>query len=303
MISATVVAHSVCLVPLPKPTPAVRERRVELVTYELVCPKWMVAEINTDRMKARNSASSRAMPLSHTISLVEGDPFIPSEWHYAQKGMTTGELMTDEDAQYATTKWMWARDQALQAVRDLQSLPSGKSAAKEHANRLLEPFMWTTVVMTATEWDNFFALRDNPAAQLEFRLLARAMKRAIADSKPVLRTGGGIHNESNWHLPYVTKFERENYKTAILPFISARRCAAVSYRRQGEPIDLAREIDKGHELKRNKHWSPLEMQCYATRADEWFGPFYSWKPLRKFYAGESGSPWHGTKEDDINWPR
>lgn len=302
MISATVVAHSYTNIrqPVDSAYPAFPAHRVDLVTYELVCPKWMVAELNTDRMKARNSASSRAMPLKHTIALVESDPFIPSEWRYAQRGMTPAESMSEEDKALANEYWLAARDAAVTYAKKLAAIGGGRGAAKEHANRLLEPFMWTTVVMTATEWDNFFNLRDNPAAQLEFQLLARAMKDALKQSNPVYRRGG-YSDESAWHLPYVTDFERMHYKLEVLPYISARRCAAVSYRRQGEPIELEREIAKGKELRRNRHWSPLEMPAIATGKDEWYGPFYSWKPFRKMFAGESGSPRHGAQETDPRW--
>ena len=38
---------------------------------------------------------------------------------------------------------------------------------KQWVNRLLEPYMWHTVIVTATEWENFFALRCPQYSPLE----------------------------------------------------------------------------------------------------------------------------------------
>lgn len=51
--------------------------------------------------------------------------------------------------------WLTARDEAVIYAETLLDL----GLHKQIANRLLEPFMWAEVVVTATEWDNFFKLR------------------------------------------------------------------------------------------------------------------------------------------------
>ena len=63
-----------------------------------------------------------------------------------------------------------------------------KGLDKSRANRLLEPFMWHTVIITATEWENFIALRcpdgDQPdiafPAQLEMQQFAICIRNALA---------------------------------------------------------------------------------------------------------------------------
>lgn len=309
MISAKIVAHSYGIIPLNRVDGHTRNgsQKVELVTYELVVPKWMVAEINTDRMKSRNSASSRAIPVIRMISLVEEDWFEPQTWRYAneQGGMQAGAVMSEADALIAREIWNDARQDMLGHARRLAALgPSGPKgaplgAAKEHANRLLEAFLWTTVVITGTEWDNWFTLRLAEGAQPEFQTLAQCMKAALEDSTAIHRPTS--RGQESWHLPYVTDFERKHYKLGILPMISARRIAAVSYKRQGEDIGLEREIARAEELRRNKHWSPFEGPAQFMGELEFYGPYLGFKPLRKFFKGESGSKTHGTQEDETGW--
>src|SRR4029078_7904374 len=66
---------------------------------------------------------------------------------------------------------------------------------KSRANRLLEPFMWHTAIISATEWETFSALRDNEAAQPEFRLHAQKMRAVMDASEPQPLDYGW------WHLP------------------------------------------------------------------------------------------------------
>ena len=47
---------------------------------------------------------------------------------------------------------------------------------KQHINRILEPFQYINVIVTATDWDNFLNLRLASDAQPEMQDLARAIK-------------------------------------------------------------------------------------------------------------------------------
>ncbi len=273
---------------------------IRITTYECVVPKWMVAEINTHRMLARNSASSRAIPTKTIIKRVLEDPYIPLEWRYRnpEGGMQAGELMSEVDAQGALHDWLAARDAAIEHATSLEAIV----AAKEHVNRLLEPFMWTVVVMTATEWENYFALRDpDGGAQPEFKTLVKAQELALYKSVPRLVRGDAPHEADLWHLPYVTEDERKLYRPEILPRLSAARCARVSYFRQGEIQPVEKELKRCQDLIDNKHWSPLEMPCRIDIDGEWHGPFRGWRQFRKFFSGESGAWTHGAQEDVKGW--
>ena len=117
------------------------------------------SELMTHRMFSRNAASSRAIPFEKMVKMVEEDPFIPIAWQFDHKGMQGNEYVTEESdyggIEARNQSWLQARDFAIQQAKDLNSMDT----TKQLCNRLLEPFMWYTVLVTATEWENFFELR------------------------------------------------------------------------------------------------------------------------------------------------
>jgi hypothetical protein len=211
---------------------------------------------------SRNSASSRAIPLQKQIDRVGNDPAVPVVFPAEQKGMQGGDEI--ENPAKARDLWMAARVYAVNLASDLGKLGVHKSVA----NRLLEPFMWHTVVVTATEWDGFWRQRCSPLAQPEIRVTAEAMKVAYDASTPVTLKDG------EWHLPYVDDWTRDyaggifgpemdtvGYWTA-LAHVSAARCAAVSYMNQTKQ-DIEADVARYEKLVSADpmHASPLEHPC------------------------------------------
>ena len=126
-----------------------------ITTMKLIFPRIILAEFNTHRMFNRNSASSRAIPLHKMVKAVQENPFIPIAWQKEHEGMQGSEYIIDEgQIRLCNNNWLNARDNAVSNAH----LLSIKGATKQLCNRLLEPFMWTTVLITATEWENFFEL-------------------------------------------------------------------------------------------------------------------------------------------------
>lgn len=291
MISAVVIADSVS--PMGS----------RLTTLELRgVPKWMVAQFNTDRMKCRNSASSRAVPTLKIVAQVRDDPYKPPRWNYRQRGMQPAGPMSEVDARQMDEIEAEIREAVLKGVAKMEHL----KAAKEDINRYLEPWMKTTIVATATEWENYISLRAHEEAQAPHAMLGHAVKDALEASMPVPRPAWGRYDlRASWHLPYVTEEERGSIEDwRHLPLVSATRCAGVSYFRQGAREDrtLQQEVERALDLVRNRHWSPTEMPAVAPfeRVESWYGPYLGWRPLRKFYGGESGSDRHGTR-NDASW--
>jgi hypothetical protein len=284
MIAAVVVADSV------------NEYGDRLTTFELTLPKSLVAQFNTHRMISRNSASSRAIPTARIIEQVRDNPYYPDLWRRNKKGMQPGdEVAADASAELDELE-LNLRFTVIGYVQRMAAL----GAAKEDINRYLEPWMWTTVVATATEWDNYFKQRDHEDAQSAHARLARAMREALEASDPTPRSEDG-HEREAWHLPYVTDHERFTLRADILPRISAVRCARVSYGRQGEARDAIEELRRYEDFPKHGHWSPLEMPARVGDPLRWYGNYRGWKPLRKCYGGESGTPRMGTQWDDLRW--
>ena len=266
MNQATVIADSVTI------------RGHRLITIEVTLPRCVLAEFNTHRTHSRNSASSRAIPAHRLISAITSAPFIPT-WTAANRGMVASGLLADIEGQHvadqATTLWLAARDAMVRFTAELTAL----GVAKQDANRLLEPFTFTTIVATATEqaWRWFFGLRDSEQADPKFAVPARMMHEAYKASKPrPLRDG-------DWHLPYIGDADiaavRRDYGFCDVPHLddlsatdrtevqqtlakmSAARCARISYLRQHEERELSDELLRHHELVRMRHWSPTEHQA------------------------------------------
>lgn len=121
------------------------------------------------------------------------DPAMPVFWGKNQKGMQADEELTGNHRLAAVSAWLTARDAAVQYAKSLHRL----GVHKQLVNRVLEPWSHINVVVTATEWSNFDALRRHPAAQPEMRVLADAMHAARGASVPVPLMLGW------WHTPYV----------------------------------------------------------------------------------------------------
>ena len=127
-----------------------------ITSFILTYPRFIHSELMTHRVFSRNSASSRAIPFNKMIEMVESDPFIPIAWQSKHTGMQgTDYLDGDSEQQLLINKWLEARDLAVQQAKLLDY----NNVTKQLCNRILEPFMWHTVLVTATEFENFFELR------------------------------------------------------------------------------------------------------------------------------------------------
>lgn len=138
---------------------SINQQGDRITTYLLTFPRFILAELNTHRVFSKNSASSRAIPFEKMVKMVEEDPFIPIAWQFDHKGMQGIEYVTEESdfggISARNESWLSARDYAIQQAKDLNSMDT----TKQLCNRLLEPFMWHTVLLTGTEFENFFELR------------------------------------------------------------------------------------------------------------------------------------------------
>ena len=141
-----------------------------ITTFLLTYPRFIHSELMTHRMFSRNSASSRAIPFEKMVKMVEEDPFIPIAWQKDHKGMQGVEYITDPvKIDDCVGTWLLARNKATREAKYLNNL---HGVTKQLCNRLLEPFMWHTVLVTATEWKNFFELRC-PKYELSYYPLDR----------------------------------------------------------------------------------------------------------------------------------
>lgn len=144
MIKATVIADSK------------NEFGNRLTTMIVTFPRYILAEFNTHRMLSKNSASSRAIPFEKLIESVKTNPFIPMAWQKNHSGMQGTEYCTERETEVLNSAWLIGRDKAIEQVLYMANYAN---PTKQLINRMIEPYMYHTCIVSGTEWENFFALR------------------------------------------------------------------------------------------------------------------------------------------------
>lgn len=230
-----------------------------LTTFEWEYPRFIHSEIMTHRILSKNAASSRAIPISTTIKQLRDDPAMPVWWGKNQAGMSAKEELDDTiiaDFGFigkmtakaaAMDVWLAARDSAIRYAEMLSEI----GLHKQIANRILEPWVMMKTVITGTEWDNIFYLRDHEDAQPEFQAVVRPALDAYNNSTPTLLQPG------QWHLPYV---EDVDLTLADALKLSSSLCAQVSFRKADDSIEKAIRIYDRLVESKPVHASPFEHQ-------------------------------------------
>lgn len=250
-----------------------------LTTREWTYPRGIHAEIMTHKMFSKNSASSRAIPTEKLIQRVVEDPFVPKYIGANKSGMQAGEELSDDDKGIARWNWLDLRDHAVRRAKEMLKV----NVHKQVVNRAIEPWMWITVIASATENDNLWGLRCHEMAEPHFQELAYMDRDAVASSIPkVLKAG-------EWHLPLIFPEDRnqlwgmverpgvahevlEAEHDRLMVKVSTGRCARVSYLTH----DGKREIEKDVELhdrlvvQTPLHASPAEHVAQAMDYPAWW---------------------------------
>jgi thymidylate synthase ThyX len=296
-----------------------------MTTFVLTLPRSILAELNTHRMFSRNAASSRAVPNEKLIRKIEDNPFVP-KFAKNQKGMQSAELLEGDELVYAEHLWNQACCDAISLVdRFNQEL----DVHKQFTNRLLEPWMYCEVVLSGTDFANFFYQRNHPAAEPSFGALAYAMFEAYENSVPreLKRTCSVLDSSIEfWHLPMVdfeawTAAERLDYEeildylsqrlniektcmasiyteerwvSRLLQDVSAGRVTKVSYfNLDTQKVDVLNDIRLAVQMSMNTpgHWSPFEHIARPAQVKEMT---YSLEQLEVVSEPTNGG-WHESK--------
>ena len=294
-----------------------------LTTLEVCFPRFILAEFNTHRVFSRNSASSRAIPVAKQVRRVLDDPYVPIEFGSNQPGMQAGPPLQGAEEEAAEAEWLRARDDAVRRVLGLITSPERVAGYedlgacleeaegslkdppqewlnvhKQVANRLLEPFMWHTVIVSSTAWENFWNLRCHPDAQPEIQLVATKMREAVEASDPAPL------QEGEWHLPLIRPEDREEIASMDeLVKISVGRCARVSYLTHAGTRNLSADITLYDRLLESGHMSPMEhvarpLTREELQGGEWCGNFQGWRAHRKLIPSEE-NPLAGGEIEEI----
>lgn len=279
-ISAKVIADSYW-----KPYANVKGRedeRIRGTTMLLRNVRMTHADFMTHRVFGRNARSSRAVP--NKVLLRE--PIVePIRWGANQKGMMAGDELSGWRFLLARATWLGMAQMTRVGVRVLNFA----GLHKQWSNRPLEWFGCIDVLVTSTDWANFFALREHEAAQPEIQFLATQMRTALANSEPTLLGPG------QWHMPYVENkiwgdgSQTFYYKPENRDFmrgydiidledakkLSVARCARMTFKPFDGSDDLESEFARYDRLMVSQpvHASPAEHQFTPdtgrNRAGRW----------------------------------
>lgn len=254
-----------------------------ITTFELRYPHFIHKEVMTHRDFSRSFMSMRAVPPGKAGSLLDQvveDPVVPV-FHGRSPGMGTSGPLSERADAHAQAQWLQARDAAVRAAKAMDL----NGVAKSDINPLLEPWIWMRGVVTATEWDNFFALRRDDHARKEFRALANRMWNEREASDPT-RLGWGM-----WHLPGITVEEFgeaiESSDWRYWARVSAGRLARISFDKVHLTEPVERSIERAATLLDSGHMSPFEHQARYMLIPRRSGNFRGWYQFRKMFKHES----------------
>lgn len=252
-----------------------------LWTFELTYPRYIHSEFMTHRVFSRNASSSRAIPVKRMIEQVRENTVIPPKVFMNQKGMV-GETEADP---FTTTAFHVLWEEAAENACKTAEMMKRLGIHKQHVNRILEPFQFIKVIVTATDWCNFFTLRLAPDAQPEIRELASAI---YDEMNRYHNKDVGVLELDKEHivvsLPYITdedikEIGKEEYH--LLMKISAARCARVSYNNHdGSKPDIEKDLKLYDHLYNSKHMSPMEHACIRDKDYRKNANLNGWKSLR-----------------------
>lgn len=276
-----------------------------LTTLKLRYPKMVHSEFMTHRVFSRNASSSRAVPVKWLLHEARTDELRaePCTWDKNQPGMQGAEPLEGMALEQCRSAW---KNAALAAAAHAE-LMDRWGAHKQNVNRVLEPFTHINVVVTATEWDNFWGLRLHPSAQPDMQQLAIKMWDAMRASEPKLLRPG------EWHLPFIEKedaealleaYDADGFFNELCRKVSVARVARVSYESftTGKRSTVEEDLKLHDMLLASKHLSPFEHQAtpdLMTKApdmsDVWacpelHGNFVGFRQNRKLIEGEAVAP-------------
>lgn len=268
---------------------SISEQGVRLTTLEIEYPRFIHSELMTHRMLSKNSSSSRAIPVGKMLGQIEENIAEPVYWGKAKKGMQADEEVDYQDLWWYKDIWKYTFEEVSYRVKQLVGeVQEFEPLHKQIPNRLLEPFQMMKVVITGTDWGNFFNLRIHKDAQPEICMLAYKIYKVMEWSKPQKLLQG------QYHLPYVcNSYEISEEGFPILDTlayctednkllsleeaikISAASCASVSYRTEGMTLEKADKIfdmlikaEVIHSSPFEHLATPIKQPCYITGVNE-----------------------------------
>lgn len=251
-------------------------KKQRICTLQLKYHRYIHGEFMTHRVFSRSASSSRAIPILKIISQVWNNPAIPVHWGKNISGMQAKSELSGIKLHLA--KFLWKSASKFACIFAYLLYKVGLH--KQIGNRILEPWQFINVIVTSTEWDNFFELRCHEDAQPEIQDLANKIKECITNSVPEKL------QLDQWHLPYISEEEHNSYNVKDLLKMSTARCARVSYmNHDGSKPNIDNDIKLHDRLvgSEPRHSSPAEHQATPSRDSKFHKNFRGWIQYRNSF--------------------
>ena len=307
----------------------------EIITYKLTFPRIILSEVNTYKMMEKNTSSSRAIPFEKMVEVVEKEPFIPLAWQLSHKGMQGTKYITDPKViEFKEMRWLNARNTAVESakklvedditIKKLLNTNNSNELSKNYGNRLIEPFMWTTQLITGTResFEHLFEQRcpiynvenlkftskrdaiklyphlkdmtdlewlqcNSGQAEIHFMDLAEKMYDALNESTP-----DELYDEE-WHVPFKEEILKDKETKGIKDFedlvkMSCAMTARISYTKIGDENTLTLEQAKRiyDKCKEQGHFSVFGHIAKCMTNEEYRSWYKGYVPTKTITNGE-----------------
>ena len=152
-----------------------------ITSYLLTVPQIIVKELLRHRMFSFSSSSMRAIPFNKVLEDIRENMFVPLAFQSHHSGMQGREYLMGEESEKAKQQWIESGLRACEEAERLYNL----GVTKQLCSRIIEPFGYAKILVTATEWENFFELRC-PAFDYLNVATYKSRKDAIKETKATL---------------------------------------------------------------------------------------------------------------------
>jgi len=257
-----------------------------MMTLRCHYPRIIHAEVKTHSALKTNSASSRAVPVKVMNESILADIAMPLRFGANQAGMQDQGIEHDAEVSLdgvwcANGRCAWGHAAGL-AV-EVSGALSEAGYHKQVCNRITEPYQYMDVVMSGSEWANFFWLRCDEDADPTLQVLADLCLQAYQhDSWDNLDDG-------DWHLPFV-QYERGYHGEQLwytydvnggevpltleeAKLVSMSVAAQSSFRKADATLEKALVIKEKLFSGKKVHASPSEHQAMVVGVPNTTQPF------------------------------
>jgi len=278
-----------------------------LTTFQVVCDTHTLSLLKDHKEFSISYRDVTDYDFEELVKHIQENPFVPIAW---RKGCKEVEYFDAKSSKEAESSWLITGDRAIKSAKSLDWLMTDEEGnnygiTEQICNRLLEAYMYHTVLITATEWEKFFSLRcpqyewgnekfrswkdlsiaigrgDNDEWMNSTSNLERLSKNKGQSEIHVMALAEVMWDQYNlsapkklkageWHIP----FDRHNSNEPTIQNNNLRiktaiaQCERVLNKKEKGESDLESDIEAYDKLLKLQHHSLFEHCAYVMNDEE-----------------------------------